>query len=171
MKNTKLIQLLGTFTTAEMNELGKFVRSPFHNESPKMIKLYDALKKYHPDFENKKFTKENIFSMIYSSRRLGVPATVDDVFDGLLKKGVLPKKAILLAEEMKGMRNVLVHKYGEIDDARVYVFLTEKGKQAAMETDRIFIDVEIQAFKGISKEEQKKFMTIFRKVCENIIEK
>ena len=48
-----------------MNELGKFVNSPFHNESQKMIKLYDVLKKYHPDFENKKFTKENIFNSLY----------------------------------------------------------------------------------------------------------
>ena len=66
----------------------------------------------------------DIFSMIYSSRKLGVPGTVDDVFQGMLKKGVLPKKVVLLAEEMKGMRNVLVHKYGEIDDAQVYGFLT-----------------------------------------------
>ena len=68
----------------------------------------------------------DIFSMMYSSRRLGVPATVDDVFQGMLKKEVLSKKVVLLAEEMKGMRNVLVHKYGEIDDAQVYGFLTER---------------------------------------------
>lgn len=68
----------------------------------------------------------DIFSMIYSSERLGVPTTVDDVFTRLLKKGTFPKKIILLAEEMKGMRNVLVHKYGEIDDVRVYVFLRER---------------------------------------------
>ncbi|MBI2666417.1 DUF86 domain-containing protein [Candidatus Woesearchaeota archaeon] len=68
----------------------------------------------------------DIFSMIYSSQRLGVPGTVDDIFTGFLKKGLFPKKIILLAEEMKGMRNVLVHKYGEIDDARVYAFLTER---------------------------------------------
>lgn len=53
----------------------------------------------------------------------------------------------------------------------LYVFLTEKGKRAAMETDRIFIDIEIQAFKGITKEQQKEFMTIFKRVYENIIEK
>lgn len=68
----------------------------------------------------------DIFSMIYSFHRIGVPATVDDIFTGLLKKGVFPKKVILLAEDMKGMHNVLVHKYGEIDNARVYGFLTEQ---------------------------------------------
>jgi len=68
----------------------------------------------------------DIFSMIYSSRKLGVPGTVDDVFQGMLKKGVLPKKVVLLAEEMKGMRNVLVHKYGEIDDELAYEFLSNQ---------------------------------------------
>lgn len=50
-----------------MNEFGKFVRSPFHNESEKMIKLYDFIKKYFPDLTDKNFTKENIYNGLYGN--------------------------------------------------------------------------------------------------------
>lgn len=68
----------------------------------------------------------DILGIIYSAHRIGIPHNVDDIFQGLLRKEILPRKVILKAEEMKGLRNVLVHKYGEIDDARVYAFLTEQ---------------------------------------------
>lgn len=48
-----------------MNEFGKFIHSPFHNESEKMIKLYNFIKKYFPEFNDKNFTKENIYHELY----------------------------------------------------------------------------------------------------------
>jgi DNA-binding MarR family transcriptional regulator len=49
-----------------------------------------------------------------------------------------------------------------------YVFLTEKGRQCALETDRFFSEAETQALKGISEEEQQQFMSTFKKIYENI---
>jgi len=68
----------------------------------------------------------DIFSMIYSSSNFGVPSSLDDIFDGLLENKVLPKKVIVLVNEMKGLRNILVHRYGKIDDALVYDLLKER---------------------------------------------
>mgnify|MGYP001218882127 CR=1 FL=1 len=67
LDNTKLIKLLKTFTPSEFSEFGKFLNSPFHNESPKMQKLFRYFKKYFPDFKGAGFTPEKAFSGIYGN--------------------------------------------------------------------------------------------------------
>ncbi|MEO8447354.1 MAG: hypothetical protein ABI528_07660 [bacterium] len=65
MIKSKLIDLLKTFTQPEFSEFGKFLNSPFHNESQTMIRLYNCFKKYFPGFDSEHFTKENIYSELY----------------------------------------------------------------------------------------------------------
>ena len=67
----------------------------------------------------------DIFSMIYSSLNLGVPADLDDIFAGLAAKKIFPRQILQLAEEMKGLRNILIHRYADIDDDLVHELLTE----------------------------------------------
>lgn len=68
----------------------------------------------------------DIFSIIYTSLRIGIPSNLDDIFKGLSKKKIFPKRVMELVQEMKGLRNILVHQYGKIDDAKVYEILSEK---------------------------------------------
>ncbi len=68
----------------------------------------------------------DIFSIIYSSLHLGVPGNVDDIFEELTGKKVFPKQIMLLVQEMKGLRNILIHRYGKINDKTVYDLLTER---------------------------------------------
>lgn len=68
----------------------------------------------------------DIFSIIYTSLRIGVPSSLDDIFIGLSQKKIFSKKVMALVQEMKGLRNVLVHQYGKIDDTKVYEILSEK---------------------------------------------
>ncbi len=65
MDNSKLIELIKTFSRSEFNEFGKFIKSPFYNESEKLIQLYEFFKKYFPGFNDINFTKENAFKKIY----------------------------------------------------------------------------------------------------------
>ena len=69
MNNSKVTQLLRSFTKQELREFGKFVKSPFHNNRKDVIKFYEALKNYHPDFKSTELTKENIFKKLYPSRK------------------------------------------------------------------------------------------------------
>jgi hypothetical protein len=59
---------LKTFSKNEFKNFGKFVRSPFFYKDKTVIKLYDSLKVFYPDFSNKNLTKEFIFSRIYSGK-------------------------------------------------------------------------------------------------------
>ena len=68
----------------------------------------------------------DICSMVYSGLQLGVPSDTDDIFNKLLEKKIFPEKTILLIQEMKGLRNILIHRYGKIDDEIIHELLTER---------------------------------------------
>lgn len=75
MESNKLIELLKSLNKQEFKQLGDFVRSPYFNKLQNVIKLYDYLAYYYPNFKGRKFTKENAFIGIfpgekYDDRRL-----------------------------------------------------------------------------------------------------
>jgi len=60
MQNTKIIQFLKCLSKDELREFGKFVRSPFHNNRKDVIRFYDVLKKFYPDFNINETEKKNL---------------------------------------------------------------------------------------------------------------
>jgi hypothetical protein len=65
IKNTKLIKLLSLFNKGDFKKLGLFVRSPYYNRLKNVVKLYDALKKYYPKFENKNLIRKGLYNEIF----------------------------------------------------------------------------------------------------------
>lgn len=70
LRHGNLVEMLKTFTKNEMKEFDKFVRSPFHNNRNEVTRLWTELKKYHPSFDQKNFTKEKIFGRVYPHQKL-----------------------------------------------------------------------------------------------------
>jgi len=68
MQNTKIIQFLKCLSKDEFREFGKFVRSPFHNNRKDVIRFYDILKKYYPDFNIDSAAKKNIYEKLYPGK-------------------------------------------------------------------------------------------------------
>lgn len=62
----------------------------------------------------------DISSLIVAGLRLGLPAEEDDLFGKLTEAGVIPAEMKETLQKMKGLRNILVHEYGRIDDRIVY---------------------------------------------------
>ncbi|MCK5698671.1 MAG: DUF86 domain-containing protein [Candidatus Aenigmarchaeota archaeon] len=62
----------------------------------------------------------DICMLLVKDLKLGLPVEEEDVFDKLEKKKIFPKKLIKKLREMKGLRNILVHRYGSVDDELVY---------------------------------------------------
>ena len=58
----------------------------------------------------------DICSIINSDLNIGIPSSEDDIIDNLEKKKLINKKLSEKIKEMKGFRNILVHRYGRIDD-------------------------------------------------------
>lgn len=66
----------------------------------------------------------DLISLIVSKNKLGIPKSEDDLITLLKNKGILSVDLCQRIKEMKGFRNILVHKYGEVDDHKSYAYLT-----------------------------------------------
>jgi uncharacterized protein YutE (UPF0331/DUF86 family) len=62
-------------------------------------------------------------SLIVTELKLGVPGKEEDFFNKLQKKGIISPGLAGRLKSMKGFRNILVHRYGEVDDELVFGFL------------------------------------------------
>ncbi|MCD6467172.1 MAG: DUF86 domain-containing protein [Methanomicrobia archaeon] len=74
------------------------------------------------------FSIENIFdicAIINTDLELGIPRDDENIVENLIKNGVLTKEMGKKLRLMKGFRNILVHRYGKIDDTLAFKILTE----------------------------------------------
>ena len=67
MVKTNFIDVIKTLSKEEMKKFSDFANSPYHNSGKSVKKLVELIKKYHPDFENRNFTKEKIYAKVFSS--------------------------------------------------------------------------------------------------------
>ncbi len=80
----------------------------------------------------------DVCAMIVKECKLGLPADEDDMFRKIRKAGVINNELEEKLRKMKGFRNILIHRYGEIDDELVFekLFMIEdfeKFKEAVLE--------------------------------------
>lgn len=59
---------MSTLDEEELKGLLPFLKSPFFNSNPSIVKLYRLLRKYHPDFSSRQLNKEFIFKKIFPER-------------------------------------------------------------------------------------------------------
>lgn len=62
----------------------------------------------------------DICGILITELKLGLPADEEAVFDKLEDKGIITKDIAILLKEMKSFRNILVHKYGVVDNELVF---------------------------------------------------
>jgi flagellar biosynthesis regulator FlbT len=69
MHNSKIIAILKTLTPKEFRDFGRFVHSPFFNRLRNVVKLYEVLKKYYPEFSNRNLSEGSIYMKIFPSEK------------------------------------------------------------------------------------------------------
>ena len=62
----------------------------------------------------------DVSAMIISSEKFGLPSSEEGIFDILVDRNILSKEISEKLKDMKGFRNVLIHRYAHIDDEIVY---------------------------------------------------
>lgn len=73
-------------------------------------------------------------ALLVTDLRLGLPGDEEDLLEKLAVDEVLSRPTLSLVRRMKGMRNILVHEYGRVDDALVFETVRERlGDFAAFE--------------------------------------
>jgi uncharacterized protein YutE (UPF0331/DUF86 family) len=62
----------------------------------------------------------DVSAMIVSAQKFGLPANEENILEILIGKKVLSRKLGEKLKDMKGFRNVLIHRYAHVDDEMVY---------------------------------------------------
>ena len=68
----------------------------------------------------------DICALLVAGLRLGLPGEEDDLFERLCRHGAISGAMVDTPRRMKGLRNLLVHEYGRINDE--IVFETVRGR-------------------------------------------
>lgn len=112
MHKSKLVQILKTLSTEEFRRFRKILVSPFFTSNENLLQLYVYLKKYHPDFNSSKLTKEKIFQKLFPNRPYN-----DNVMRILMKDFTKVLEEYLLQLQLKDdaydRKKRLVKIYGE----------------------------------------------------------
>ena len=69
MENTKLINVLKTFTKQDVIKFREFVSSPFYNKNQKVIALCEEVLKFYPEFNKEECTDAKIFRKMFGNEK------------------------------------------------------------------------------------------------------
>lgn len=69
----------------------------------------------------------DICNIINSNLKLGIPSDEDSLFEQLFENKILSEKTTNKLKGIKGFRNILVHKYGKVEDEKVFENLENLG--------------------------------------------
>ena len=67
----------------------------------------------------------DICSILASELKLGLPSTREDLFEKLESSHIISSKMMNTLRKMKSFRNIIVHRYGIVDDELVYKILKD----------------------------------------------
>lgn len=67
----------------------------------------------------------DICSILASELKLGLPSTREDLFEKLESSHIISSKMMNTLKKMKSFRNIIVHRYGIVDDELVYKILKD----------------------------------------------
>lgn len=62
----------------------------------------------------------DVCALMVKGLRLGLPSGEEDLFEKLEKRKIITKEMKGKLKTMRGLRNILVHRYGEVDDELVF---------------------------------------------------
>ena len=68
----------------------------------------------------------DVCKLIVVQLRLGLPSEENDLFAKLEDKGLLSHQVAEVVRQMRGFRNILIHKYAAIDNELVYTYVNAR---------------------------------------------
>ena len=69
MHNSSLVEIVKSFSTSDIKKFDEFLNSPFFNRKPTVIKLWDYLKSFHPDYSSPELLKKNVYERIVPGKK------------------------------------------------------------------------------------------------------
>jgi hypothetical protein len=129
--DTKLTEILKTFSKQEMRSFGKFVKSPFFKTGRDVNALYNYLQKNHPDFKKEFLSKEKIFKEIYPCKEFNKKRIINDMFE--LTK--MAEEFLVQLAVHKNIQDKSRYLMGELKERKLHPQLLKKIKEFEKSTD------------------------------------
>ena len=99
--DTKFFQIIKTFSPTELKDFEYWLKSPWANSNKNLIRLLEKVKKYHPNFDNKKLTKEKLFKQILPNGKFS-----DRRMNNLMSEGFLAAERFLVFHNLSQNENL-----------------------------------------------------------------
>lgn len=64
MQQFRVIEVFSTFSKDDVKKFSEYLNSPFFNKSAKLIRLYESLIVFHPEFNSKHLNEKRIFKLV-----------------------------------------------------------------------------------------------------------
>lgn len=98
---SKFIVILKTLSEEELKTFEIWLKSPWCNSNKNLIRLFERIKKYYPQFDNQKLTKEKLFQQIlpngkFSHRRM----------NNLFSEGYLAAEKFIVLQNLSRNENL-----------------------------------------------------------------
>jgi hypothetical protein len=81
MLNSTLIKLLRSFTKTEIKDFGNMINSPYFNKKSAVVKFWEAVSIYAPDFKSKELERENIYNRIFPGKKYNYGTLKNLIYD------------------------------------------------------------------------------------------
>ncbi len=125
MQNTKLINLLKSFSKNEINRFEDFVKSPYYNKNAKVMRLSDTILAFYPDFGSPELIEEKVFERMFPGEEFDY-FKIKNIISDLYQLGLEFIKVI--ADSKKGIENE-IDLLGELHERKLNTMYAQKEKQ------------------------------------------
>lgn len=69
MHHSDLLSFMGLLSKLEIRRAEQFLKSSYHNKSPLILRLFQYIRRYHPDLDSHKLKKKNVFAHLYPGEK------------------------------------------------------------------------------------------------------
>lgn len=112
---------------AKLDELGGYL-GELRSIAPRSLAEYQRVEKKRACERLLQVALEALIdacAQLVTGLRLGLPGEEDDLFEKLARQGVLSAETAQMLRR-RGMRNLLVHEYGRVDDQLVFETIRDR---------------------------------------------
>jgi hypothetical protein len=81
MLNSSLLEILRAFKPGEVKRFGDMVSSPYFNKKAALIKLYDYIKAYAPEFKSEMLNREAIYKALFPGKEYNYGTMKNLIYD------------------------------------------------------------------------------------------
>lgn len=81
MLKSSVIKIVKTLTMDEISQFSDFLNSPYHNKKSGVVKLFNLIIKYFPDFADDNLKKERLWVRLYPQKRFNYGVMKNLIYD------------------------------------------------------------------------------------------